>query len=110
MERITASPKGVSAGHALAALIGAVGALLAGGGAWLLVIGGSPGYAAAGFCYLVASALLWRQRARGAWLALALLGVTVGWALWEGEHPLPVSSGATPMTYVSPRLQVSTWS
>ena len=61
----------------------AFGAVLAAGGLWLLTLGGSSYYVLAGVGYLVAGALLWRRRAAGAWLMLALLSVTIGWALWE---------------------------
>ena len=83
MQRTTASRKGIWAGRALGAVIGVVGALLTGGGIWLLVLGGSLYYVLAGIGYLVAAVLLWRRRAAGAWLVLALLGPTIGWAFWE---------------------------
>ncbi len=61
----------------------AFGAILAAGGLWLLTLGGSSYYMLAGVGYLVAGALLWRRRATGAWLMLALLSITIAWALWE---------------------------
>lgn len=82
-ERTKASPKGLLAARLLAAATAIVGALLAGGGLWLLLRGGSAYYVAAGIGYVVASTLLWRRRATGAWLVLALFGVTIFWALWE---------------------------
>ncbi len=83
MQQAAALHKGAWAGRLLGALTAVFGALLTGGGAWLLVLGGSVYYVLAGIGYLVASVLLWRRRATGAWLVLALLGVTIGWALWE---------------------------
>jgi quinate dehydrogenase (quinone) len=74
---------GAWAGRVIGSITGAIGALLAGGGLWLLVLGGSTYYVLAGIGYVVAGALLWRRRAAGAWLVLALLGITICWALWE---------------------------
>jgi glucose dehydrogenase len=50
---------------------------------WLLILGGSSYFAFAGIGYLVAGALLWRRRATGAWLMLALLSATIGRGLCE---------------------------
>jgi quinoprotein glucose dehydrogenase len=67
----------------LAALLLLIGAVLAGGGAWLAVLGGSPYYVAAGLGLLVAGLLLWRLRIAGvAVYALVFVGTLV-WALWE---------------------------
>jgi quinate dehydrogenase (quinone) len=92
MEQTAASPlaaasrgdrKGFWIGRALGAMTIAIGALLAAGGLWLVVLGGSFYYVLAGLGYLAAGGLLWRGRAAGAWLALALLGLSIAWALWE---------------------------
>lgn len=74
---------GAWAGRVIGGISGAIGALLAGGGLWLLVLGGSTYYVLAGIGYVVAGALLWRRQAEGAWLMLALLGITIFWALCE---------------------------
>lgn len=53
------------------------------GGAWLLVVGGSPYYVATGVVLLIVAWLMWRRRAAAFVLyALVLVG-TAGWALWE---------------------------
>jgi quinate dehydrogenase (quinone) len=83
MEPAESSRNGAWTGRALGAATAAIGAALAGGGAWLALLGGSPYYLLAGIGYLVAAVLLWRRRPAGAWLALALFGATLGWALWE---------------------------
>jgi quinoprotein glucose dehydrogenase len=61
----------------------AFGAILAAGGLWLLTLGSSSYLAFAGAGYLVAGALLWRHRATGALLMLALLSATIGRGLCE---------------------------
>jgi hypothetical protein len=82
-ERTSAFRDRLLAGRVLATSTATIGALLASGGLWLLLLGGSAYYVVAGVGYLVASRWLWRHRAAGAWLVLALLGVTICWALWE---------------------------
>lgn len=53
------------------------------GGAWLLVVGGSPYYVATGVVLLIVAWLMWRRHAAAFVLyALVLVG-TAGWALWE---------------------------
>jgi quinoprotein glucose dehydrogenase len=83
MERVAALPNSSLAGRVLGAATAAVGALLAGGGLWLVVLGGSPYYLVTGIGYLFAGTLLWRRRSVGAWLMAALLGITICWALLE---------------------------
>ena len=64
-------------------LIGLLGVLLAGGGAWLAVLGGSWYYLIAGVGLLVAGVLLMQRRRSGAWwYALVFVG-TLLWAAWE---------------------------
>lgn len=59
------------------------GLYLLGGGIWLIVSGGSPYYAIAGFVLLVTAALVQRRKPFALGLyALLLLG-TIGWSLWE---------------------------
>lgn len=45
---------------------------------------GSPYYLIAGFACIVAGAWLWRHRASGTWLLLAVAVLSIPWALWEG--------------------------
>ncbi|WP_230463521.1 membrane-bound PQQ-dependent dehydrogenase, glucose/quinate/shikimate family [Sphingobium sp. Cam5-1] len=64
-------------------LIGMIGLVLTIGGAWLLIIGGSPYYLIAGMGMLVSGWLLYQRRMTGAWLYMAIVGATIIWALWE---------------------------
>lgn len=64
-------------------LIVMLGAVLAGGGLWLLMLGGTPYYILSGTGYVGCGVLLWRRRQAGAWLAVALLAATLAWAVWE---------------------------
>jgi quinoprotein glucose dehydrogenase len=53
------------------------------GGAWLLVVGGSPYYLATGIVLLIVAWLIWRRHPAAFLLyALVLVG-TAGWGLWE---------------------------
>ncbi|HST44277.1 MAG TPA: PQQ-binding-like beta-propeller repeat protein, partial [Luteimonas sp.] len=67
----------------LCVLIAVVGVVLAAGGGWLAVEGGSWYYLLAGMAMLVSAALMWRSRAAGAWVFWVLLVATVGWTAWE---------------------------
>lgn len=64
-------------------LVGLMGLGLSAGGAYLLWLGGSPYYLAAGLVLLGAAALMGRCRASGAWGVAALAVLSVPWALWE---------------------------
>ncbi|WP_304815250.1 membrane-bound PQQ-dependent dehydrogenase, glucose/quinate/shikimate family [Falsiroseomonas sp.] len=67
----------------MAALILLLGLGLAGGGAWLVLLGGSWFYLLAGLTLLACGVLLWRgQDAALVIFALLLVG-TLGWAIWE---------------------------
>lgn len=70
-------------GKTLAALIGVLGLCLAGGGAWLVALGGSPYYLAAGLALLGTAWLAWRGHAGALWLFAALFAGTLVWSLWE---------------------------
>jgi quinoprotein glucose dehydrogenase len=67
----------------LAFLLILSGLALAGGGAWLIALGGSPYYLAAGIAALACGVLLWRQHAAALWVFSGLLLVSLAWALWE---------------------------
>jgi glucose dehydrogenase len=75
--------RGVLAGRLVGGVIAAIGAVLAGGGLWLVLLGGSPYYALSGLGYVMSGVQLWRRRPAGAGLAVALLGATVCWGVWE---------------------------
>lgn len=62
---------------------GLLGLGLLGLGAWLLLLGGSPYYAAAGLMLLAAGILIVLGRPAGIWLYAALLVGTVLWSLYE---------------------------
>ncbi len=68
---------------ALAVVLGLVGLVLAIGGGWLAVLGGSAYYLIAGLALVASGVLLFRQMALGAWLYLATVAATLAWALWE---------------------------
>lgn len=67
----------------IAVLFMVVGAALALPGVQLVTLGGSPYYAIVGVGFLLSGWMLWRERASGAWLYLALLVGTLAWSLWE---------------------------
>lgn len=60
-----------------------MGLPLLGGGAWLIVLGGSPYYALAGLGFLATGGLLFAGSAAALWVYAAVLLGTLGWALWE---------------------------
>ena len=60
-----------------------LGVLLAGGGAWLVSLGGSWFYVAAGLVLVAEGVLLMRGRRVVLTVHALLLAVTVAWALWE---------------------------
>src|SRR3954467_13354448 len=53
------------------------------GGAWLLALGGSAYYLPAGIALVAAGVLLFRRRAAGVTIYLALLVLTAAWSWWE---------------------------
>jgi quinoprotein glucose dehydrogenase len=64
-------------------LFALIGLALAGGGVWLVALGGSPFYLFAGLMFLITAALLFRRRAAALWVyALLVLGALI-WAIWE---------------------------
>jgi quinoprotein glucose dehydrogenase len=64
-------------------LIALIGLILAAGGAWLAVLGGSLYYLVVGVAMVVAGALLIKGRLAGGWLYLGVVAVTFVWAWWE---------------------------
>jgi len=66
-----------------AIVLGLIGLAVAGGGAWLISLGGSFYYLIAGLAYVVAAFLLLRGRASGGLLVALVAILTVPWALWE---------------------------
>lgn len=66
-----------------ALLLGLIGLFLAGGGGWLVTLGGSPFYAALGLGLILCAVLVWRQRTIARLVYAFLLAATLGWAFWE---------------------------
>jgi quinoprotein glucose dehydrogenase len=60
-----------------------LGLILTAGGAWLVAIGGSPYYVAAGLLLLVSSFLMARRSDWALWVYAILLLGTLVWAVWE---------------------------
>lgn len=72
----------------LGGVIALIGLVLAGGGAWLLIEGGSAYYLITGVAMLISGVQLIRGRLAGAWLYVAIFLATMVWALWEvGTSP-----------------------
>jgi quinoprotein glucose dehydrogenase len=67
----------------LGAVMALIGLVLLGGGAWLVVLGGSPYYVLAGAGLIVSGILLMRRHAAGAWTYGAVFLATLAWAFWE---------------------------
>ncbi|RYG35881.1 MAG: membrane-bound PQQ-dependent dehydrogenase, glucose/quinate/shikimate family [Burkholderiales bacterium] len=73
----------VLATRALAGVIVLVGAVLAIGGAWLIVLDGSAYYFVAGAALVASGYYLFRLKLLGVWIYFATFGVTFLWALAE---------------------------
>ena len=70
------------------AVIGLIGLVLAVGGVWLAVLGGSLYYLLTGALMLWSGWLLIRGRMGGGWLYLAIVVASILWAWWEvGSNP-----------------------
>lgn len=67
----------------LGIVIAAIGLVLAIGGAWLAVLGGSVYYVLTGVAMIASGALLVRRRLLGGWLYCAVFVITVIWAFAE---------------------------
>ena len=68
---------------AVSVLMLLLGVALCGGGAWLIALGGSWYYLAAGLAMLAVAAGLVRGRPLALWIFAALLLATLIWSLWE---------------------------
>lgn len=66
-----------------AALMVLLGLALAAAGAWLVQLGGSWYYVAAGVAWMATGALLWRGKAWALGVFGAYVALTLAWALWE---------------------------
>jgi quinoprotein glucose dehydrogenase len=77
-ERGASRPPRVFAG-----ILALFGAALAGGGAWLLGLGGSPYYVLMGTAILASAVLLWRGNAVGSAIFQLAVVATLLWAIWE---------------------------
>ena len=73
-------PKGP---YLTAAAVFALGLVLASGGLYLMLLGGSWYYGLTGGALIASGVLLWRGAAWGAWLYWIVLALTVAWALFE---------------------------
>lgn len=60
-----------------------MGLALAAAGVWLVVLGGSWYYVAAGFGFMLTGVLLLRRRPQALWVYAGLVAATLVWALWE---------------------------
>lgn len=67
----------------MAVLLLLCGLGLAGGGAWLLALGGSPYYLMAGGALLLTALLLWRRSQAALTLFGTVLALSLAWSLWE---------------------------
>ena len=85
-----------------------IGLVLAGGGAWLAILGGSLYYLITGVAMVAAGALLVRQRLAGAWLYLAIVILTIIWAFGEvgGDSWALVPRIVAPIVLLVPVLLV----
>jgi glucose dehydrogenase len=83
VERAEINRRGVRTALVSGGLIITIGAMLAGKGLWLVMLGGTPYLILGGIAYLASGAQLARRRPAGAWLVLALFGASIPWALWE---------------------------
>ncbi len=66
-----------------AVVLGLIGLGLAGGGVWLITLGGSAYYTVVGLAYVAAAILMLRGQALGGQLVLLVAVLTVPWAIWE---------------------------
>ena len=67
----------------LGALIALLGLILAGGGAYLAVLGGSPYYVLVGAMLIVAGYLMIKGRIAGFYTYVGAFAFTAAWSFWE---------------------------
>lgn len=67
----------------LGAVIAIIGVVLAIGGTWLALLGGSAYYVLAGLAMVASGVLLFRRRMLGGWIYIGVFVLTVLWALAE---------------------------
>ncbi|MCR4264706.1 glucose/quinate/shikimate family membrane-bound PQQ-dependent dehydrogenase [Nitratireductor sp. ZSWI3] len=60
-----------------------VGLYLAGGGIWLIALGGSPFYLLAGVLFGLVAILLYMRRPAALWAYAILVALSLSWAVWE---------------------------
>lgn len=70
-------------GRIVGAVVAAIGLVLAIGGVWLGVLGGSLYYLITGVAMVAAGVLLVRGQMAGGWLYVAIVVLTFVWAWWE---------------------------
>ncbi|MXO65003.1 membrane-bound PQQ-dependent dehydrogenase, glucose/quinate/shikimate family [Altericroceibacterium endophyticum] len=84
----TALPSPSITARIVGAIFGLLGLILAAGGIYLAMLGGSFYYLLAGVGLLVSGLLLFRGHKLGAWLYVAVFALTAIWAFWEsGSNP-----------------------
>lgn len=59
------------------------GIVLAAGGLWLVLLGGSPFHLIVGLLFLLTAILLYRRRAAALWVYAALVLIALAWGIWE---------------------------
>ncbi|MEG3150530.1 membrane-bound PQQ-dependent dehydrogenase, glucose/quinate/shikimate family [Sphingomonas sp. ZT3P38] len=64
-------------------VVSLIGAVLAIGGVWLMILGGSFYYVLTGIAMVAAGVLLFRQRMLGGWIYIAIVALTIVWAFAE---------------------------
>ena len=67
----------------IGAIFALIGLAIAGGGAWLVALGGTWYYLIAGIALIATGLLLIQREPAALWLYAALLVSTMAWALWE---------------------------
>ncbi|NIK40481.1 quinoprotein glucose dehydrogenase [Xanthomonas arboricola] len=67
----------------LSLFVAAFGLPLAGGGAWLIALGGSWYYCLVGIALVIAAVLIWKQRMAALHLFAGIWLATLLWSLWE---------------------------
>ena len=69
----------------LASLMAAIGIVLAAGGVWLAILGGSPYYVIAGLALLASAWFLFRGRLLGGWIYIGLFILSAIWGFMESR-------------------------